>query len=318
MDPTLDGPTPTPPLNGLSLTEPGRQDRLPRPGQRGRCQCSGDAVPVVSRPVDTATLQAPPPPRVNVQEELPVQISLDGDGALLATFPRAAAAPSHRLAWLLDSGKRMLNSASAYTAVGSADDAEPVGRLRTGVNGMDWPDPEEEVSGSHYNFSASNGASVRFDMEDDIDGVGQSLPRKSDWPGAELTRHVQLNRNKSMRIAGILLACTLVAIAMAMRSPAGPIDSFTTVAEQSHQGAENPSAVAARPSPPLPPPPPSWAPPSARLHYIAYKVNAHTLAHPSRLPSPARATHQSLLTCAIAAGVWLPDAPVEPTRSIWC
>ena len=168
-------------------------------------------MPVVSRPVDTASLQAPPPPRVNVQEEPPVQISLDGDGALLATFPRAAAAPSHRMAWLLDSGKRMLNSASAYTAVGSADDAEPVGRLGTGVNGMDWPDPEEEVSGSHCNFSASNGASVRFDMEDDIDGVGQSLPRKSDWPGAEFTRNVQLSRNKSMRIAGILLACTLVA-----------------------------------------------------------------------------------------------------------
>lgn len=198
-----------------------------------------------------------------------MQISLDGDGALLATFPPAAPAPSHRMAWLLDSGKRMLNSASAYTAVGSADDAEPVGRLETGVNGMDWPDPEEEDP--RGNFHASNGTSVQFDVEDDMDGVGPSRPRKSDWPGAELTRNVQLSRTKSMRIAGVLLACVLFATAMAMRSPAGPIDSLASVP---HDGAENPAAIAARPRPPLPPPSPSWAPPSTRLHYIAYKVAA--------------------------------------------
>lgn len=288
MDPTLDGPTPTPALNGLILSEPGRQDRLPRPGQRGRCQCSGDAVPLVSRPVDAASLQAPPPPRINVQEEPPVQMSLDGDGSLLAAYPRAAS-PPQRMAWLFDSGKRMLNSASAYAAVGSTDDVEPVSRLGTGVNRMDWPDPEEEALGSHCNFHASNVASVRFDMEDDVDAVGQPRPRKS-GSSAELTRNFELSRNMRMRVAVVLVACTLVATAMAMRSPAGPNDTFSRVAEPSDQGVKNPAATAARPSPPFPPPSPSRAPKTTLLHYIAYKVT-FTRTDTTIAPPPAQRVH---------------------------
>ena len=154
MDPSLDGPS-LPSLNGMSMIEPGRQERLPRPGQRG-----GVDAPSVSRTTDQPPrfggTQAPAPPRVNVQEEPRVEISLDGDGALLAAYPPAAR-PSGRLQRLLDSGRQMLSSSSAYSAVGAADDLEPASRrpagaARAGRHALDWPEPEDEGSASHCTF----------------------------------------------------------------------------------------------------------------------------------------------------------------------
>jgi hypothetical protein len=218
----------------------------------------------------------------NVQQEPQVELSMDGDGALMTGFapPRVVRRfETSRLSQFLDYGRQLAHRSlgSAYSAVHAADDAQPV-RGGPAASAFKWPEPEQEgaPSGAH---AARFGTDVDWGDEALPAGIGasRSLDAELEADNAEdpycpeEARPTPWWRSRGACCAAVLLGVVLLVSSSASQDPV-----VTSVDDQAADGVSAGGAVPPRPqarAPSMrraasPPPPPSEQRPV--LHYIAY------------------------------------------------
>ena len=265
----------------LGMMEPIRQERLPRPGQRPSnagpltpsCSCPVPQAPSCSCPRPSVAahqaaftpsplqgLHLSAPPRMNVQEEPPVELSLDGDGTLLADFPaaRVPARPSG-LNWLLENGREMVSRSvgSAYSAVQAADDAEPAksSRFSAGpaASAFDWPEPDEDAEST-----VIGAASHRRPLPAEV---------STDWPEERIAPRWMRGAQLALVLLGLVMFVATIWQPGTVAPIDEPVDDVASPAVVDASSSSR-SPTHAR----SPPPPPLVSGPT--LHYIAYKVRA--------------------------------------------
>ena len=221
----------------------------------------------------------------NVQQEPQVELSMDGDGALMTGFapPRVVRRfETSRLSQFLDYGRQLAQRSlgSAYSVVHAADDARPV-RGGPAASAFKWPQPEQDgaPSGAH---AARFGTDVDWGDEALPAGIGasRSLDAELEADNAEdpycpeEARPAPWWRGRGACCAAVLLGVVLLVSSSASQDPVvTPADDHAAgdLSVPTAGGHAPPRPEARAPAmrrAASPPPPPSEHRPV--LHYIAY------------------------------------------------
>ena len=292
------------------MVEPSRQDRLPRPGRRASnsepatpsCGCSHQPTTTASvPPIAHERLHGAAPPLTSVQPEPQVELSMDGDGALMTGFapPRVVRRfETSRLSQFLDYGRQLAQRSlgSAYSVVHAADDARPV-RGGPAASAFKWPEPKQDgaPSGSH---AARFGTDVDWGDEALPAGIGasRSLDAELEADNAEdpycpeEARPAPWWRGRGACCAAVLLGVVLLVSSSASQDPVvTPADDHAAgdLSVPTAGGHAPPRPEARAPAmrrAASPPPPPSEHRPV--LHNPNPNPNPNPDPNPNRNPNP--------------------------------